>query len=39
MVSFSVGCRFGGKVVADELVLPISSGGVLPCGCSGRWER
>ena len=39
MVSFSVGSRFGGKVVADELVLPISSGGVLPCGCTGRWER
>ncbi|MBQ4085657.1 MAG: class I SAM-dependent methyltransferase, partial [Clostridia bacterium] len=39
MVSFSVGSRFGGKVVADELVLPISSGGVLPCGCTGRWEK
>jgi len=39
MVSFSVGGQFGGKVVADELVLPISSGGVLPCGCTGRWEK
>ena len=39
MISFSMGSIFGGTVEADELVLPISSGGVLPCGCSGRWER
>ena len=28
----------GGKVTADEIVLPVRSGGVLPCGASGRWE-
>ena len=27
-----------GKVVADEIVLPVTAGGVLPCGASGRWE-
>ena len=26
----------GGKVEADEIGLPIRSGGVLPCGASGR---
>ena len=31
--------RFGGRVVADELCLPVTSGGVLPCGASGRWEH
>ncbi len=39
MISFSMGREFGGHVDADELVLPVTSGGVLPCGCSGRWER
>ena len=28
----------GGKVTADEIVLPVVKGGVLPCGASGRWE-
>ena len=27
----------GGRSEAQELVLPVSSGGMLPCGCSGRW--
>ena len=33
-------CRkFGGKVTADEVGLPVSSTGlVLPCGASGRFE-
>lgn len=31
--------RFGGKVLADEIGLPVSSSGLaLPCGASGRWE-
>lgn len=31
--------RFGGKVEADEIGLPVSSNGlVLPCGASGRYE-
>ena len=29
----------GGKVSADEIVLPVTAGGVLPCGASGRWEK
>jgi len=31
--------RFGGTVDAEELCLPVSAGGVLPCGASGRWQR
>lgn len=31
--------RFGGKVSADEIGLPVKETGlVLPCGASGRWE-
>jgi len=30
--------RHGGQAQAGELVLPVTSGGLLPCGCSGRWE-
>ena len=26
-----------GEATADEIGLPITSGGVLPCGASGRW--
>ena len=33
----TVGARFSGKVEAGEVVLPVSGGGVLPCGASGRW--
>ena len=29
--------RFGGHVEAGEVVLPVTSSGVLPCGASGRW--
>ncbi len=29
--------RRPGQVYADELGLPIASGGVLPCGAVGRW--
>lgn len=32
--------RFGGRVEADEVGLPVrESGLVLPCGASGRWSR
>lgn len=31
--------RFGGHVDAQELCLPVTTGGVLPAGCSGRWQR
>lgn len=43
VLSYMLGCelagRFGGKVEANEIGLPVSSNGlVLPCGASGRWE-
>lgn len=39
MLGTEVESRFGGKVTADEIGLPVSSNGlVLPCGASGRWE-
>ena len=31
--------RFGGSVDSEELCLPVTTGGVLPCGASGRWQR
>ena len=31
--------RFGGTVDSEELCLPVTAGGVLPCGASGRWQR
>jgi 23S rRNA (cytosine1962-C5)-methyltransferase len=40
MLSEELGKKYGGKVTADEIGLPVSSNGlVLPCGASGRWER
>ena len=31
--------RYGGKVTADEIGLPVTeTGAVLPCGSSARWE-
>lgn len=31
--------KYGGKVIADEIGLPVTSTGLaLPCGASGRWE-
>ena len=29
--------RFGGQAEADELCLPVTAGGVLPCGTTARW--
>ena len=35
----TMGARFGGKVEADEVGLPITNRDiVLPCGSSGRWQ-
>ncbi len=31
--------RFSGQVDSQELCLPVSTGGVLPCGATGRWFR
>ncbi len=30
--------RHGGSVDSEELCLPVTAGGVLPCGASGRWQ-
>ena len=32
-----VSSRFGGAIDSEELCLPVRSGGVLPCGATGRW--
>ena len=32
-----VSSRFGGVIDSEELCLPVCSGGVLPCGATGRW--
>lgn len=38
MLETAVCSRFGGRVEAGEIGLPVSSNGlVLPCGASGRW--
>ena len=40
MLETQVAANFVGKVVSDEIGLPVSSNGlVLPCGASGRWEK
>jgi 23S rRNA (cytosine1962-C5)-methyltransferase len=32
--------RFGGKVVSDELGLPVVASGIpLPCGAASRWTK
>lgn len=31
--------RFGGVTDSQELCLPVTAGGVLPCGASGRWQH
>jgi 23S rRNA (cytosine1962-C5)-methyltransferase len=38
MLETAIVSKFGGKVDASEIGLPVSSNGlVLPCGASGRW--
>jgi len=40
MINTAIVPNHGGKVLADELGLPVSSNGlVLPCGASGRWTK
>ncbi len=40
MMNTSIVKRFGGKVAADEIGLPVTESGlILPCGASGRWSR
>lgn len=39
MINLAVVSKFGGKVMADEIGLPVTDTGlILPCGASGRWE-
>ncbi len=38
MLTMTVKKYRGGAVTADEIVLPVTAGGVLPCGASGRWQ-
>lgn len=38
MLYMAVQRERGGRVCADEIVLPVTAGGVLPCGASGRWQ-
>ncbi len=38
MIDMTVGKRHGGRSEADEVGLPVTAGGVLPCGASGRWQ-
>lgn len=39
IIDKTVGKRYGGFTDCQELCLPVISGGVLPCGCSGRWQE
>ena len=39
MIGRCVTGRYGGYADSEELCLPVTSGGVLPCGASGRWQR
>ena len=39
MLEKCVVSRCGGQVDSEELCLPVTTGGVLPCGASGRWQR
>ncbi len=39
MLGKSVISRYGGSADSQELCLPVTTGGVLPCGASGRWQR
>ncbi len=39
MLSEVLGKTYQGKIVAEEIGLPVTSNGfILPCGASGRWE-
>ena len=39
MMNTLIAKNYGGSVSADEIGLPVTSSGlVLPCGASGRWE-
>ena len=40
LLGVTVGSRFGGKVSADEIGLPVTASGLaLPCGSTALWTR
>lgn len=40
MMNSAIVKRFGGRVEADEIGLPVEESGlILPCGAAGRWQR
>ncbi len=40
MLNMAVAKKHGGRVISDEIGLPVTENGlVLPCGASGRWVR
>ena len=40
MLSTVFQTRFGGRVTADEVGLPVTDSNlVLPCGAAGRWQK
>ena len=40
LLGVTVGGRFGGKVSADEIGLPVTASGLaLPCGSTALWTR
>lgn len=38
ILRLTVGARHKGIIDASEVVLPVTSGGILPCGAAGRWS-
>lgn len=40
MMNTAITKKFGGRVEAEEIGLPVAQSGlILPCGASGRWSR
>lgn len=40
LISTEVVAKHGGKVISDEIGLPVTSNGLtLPCGAAGRWQK
>ncbi|MBE5928168.1 MAG: SAM-dependent methyltransferase [Lachnospiraceae bacterium] len=40
MISSEISSKFGGRVQADEIGLPVTSNGlVFPCGSTARWDN
>ncbi len=37
ILRMTVAGRFGGRTDAQELCIPVGTGGYLPCGATGRW--